>query len=305
MHHWLLFKKYTSIKHLVYIHLVKFLSVYTKHEEILGRGKGKFPLYQGGDSEKFLYISSVAIKFSLSDNLKAMLIAQQLASYLSANCSKIFSVKIIPPGLIHIELTYPTLAAWLHSLTTGDWEEEREQGAGSKGENTSPLHPALCLSASSASSLLGNRSKLLFPIQYAHARCCSLLRLAHREGLIQLVDNRVDVGGVLSAQAIPWLNSDQKLCLHQPDEVYLIHNLIKVVDDLVFPDSQSSVNWEKAALKLSQAFENFWCNCRIWGDVKINSLELAQARLGLLIATQLVLRSVLETKLRVFAPLEL
>jgi hypothetical protein len=39
--------------------------------------------------------------------------------------------------------------------------------------------------------------------------------------------------------------------------------------------------------------------------VKIHDPELAQARLGLLIATQLVLRSVLEDKLGIVAPVEL
>ncbi|MEA5549649.1 DALR anticodon-binding domain-containing protein [Anabaena cylindrica UHCC 0172] len=195
-------------------------------------------------------------------------------------------MKIVPPALIHIKLNDPTVAAWLDSLTKDNGEEENS-------------------SLSPSSYLLENKSKLLFTIQYAHARCCSLLRLADREGLIQLVDHGVDDRCFMSAQSISWLNSEQKLRLNQADEVHLIHQLVKIVDDLVFPDFDNSVNWEKSALKLSQAWESFWSNCRIWGDVKNNSRELAQARLGLLIATQLVLRSVLETKLGVFAPLEL
>jgi len=54
-----------------------------------------------------------------------------------------------------------------------------------------------------------------------------------------------------------------------------------------------------------ELFSRFAHGCRIWGEVKIHDPELAQARLGLLIATQLVLRSVLEDKLGIVAPVEL
>lgn len=279
---------------------MNFLSVYTKDEKILWIKKGKAPLYQGTDSKKILYISSIAWQLFASDNLKAMAFVREVDAYLSASYSEIFSVTIVSPAWIHIKLTDATLAAWLHNLTIEDprlegvedwglgiWEDGEMGRAKRNGEQE-------C------------KNKLFLKIQYAHARCCSLLKLAAREGLIQLVDNNdTTVLGFQSAQPIPWLDLDQKLRLYQPDEVYLIQQLVKMIDDLVFPDSSGSVNWVTAALKLSAAFDSFWCNCRIWGAVKMNSLELAQARLGLLIATQLVLKSVLETKLGVFAPLEL
>jgi hypothetical protein len=304
VHHWLLFKKYTSIKHLVYLYLTKFLSVYTKDEEIICLGKKKIPLYQGKDNQKILYISSVAIKFSLSDYSKAVDIVRELAAYFSENDGEIFSTKILPSALIHIEITDLVLAAWLNNLTTtgiqGNWEEENEQEVGSKEKNSFPLKLSI-------STVLEHKhqNNLLFKIQYAHARCCSLLRLAHKEGLVEIADQSVDFGYILCSKSIPWLNSVQKLRFNEPEEVNLIYYLVKAVDDLLFPNSDSSVNWEKAGLKLSQAFESFWSTCRIWGEVKVNCLELSQARLGLLIATQVVLRSILETKLGVFAPLEL
>lgn len=306
MHYWLLFKKYTSNKQLVYLQFLNFLSVYTKDEAILSIGKGKIPLYQDTDAEKVLYISSLGQQLSASKNLDGMAIIRELAAYLSANCSEIFIVQIVPPDWIHIELTDLTLAWWLHNLTVDSSRLEimtGEMGRWGDGENNILLSAPCSLPPDS--SFLRNQKKSFFTIQYAHARCCSLLRLAHQEGLIQLTDNDANVQCFLSAQAIPWLNSDQKLRFYQLEEIRLIHQLVKMVDDLVVSDVSSSVNWEKAALKLSQAFESFWCHCRIWGEVKIKSLELAQARLGLLIATQLVLRAVLETKLGVFAPVEL
>ncbi|WP_413171380.1 DALR anticodon-binding domain-containing protein [Anabaena azotica] len=285
---------------------MNFLSVYTKDEAILSIGKGKIPLYQDTDAEKVLYISSLGQQLSASKNLDVTAIIRELAAYLSANCSEIFTVQIVPPDWIHIKLTDLTLAWWLNNLTVDSSRLEMmkgEIGRWGDGENNILLSARCSLSPDS--SFLRNNKKSFFTIQYAHARCCSLLRLAHQEELIQLTNNDANVQCFLSAQAIPWLNSDQTLRFYQLEEIRLLHQLVKMVDDLVVSDVSSSVNWEKAALKLSQAFESFWCHCRIWGEVKIKSLELAQARLGLLIATQLVLRTVLETKLGVFAPVEL
>jgi hypothetical protein len=286
VHHWLLFQKYTSIKHIVYIHLRNFLGVYTKDEKILWIKKGKVPLYQDTDSTKILYISSVALQVYGADVKQSTLFINDFAAYLATSCSELFRVKIAPPAWIHIEITDSTLADWLNFLINekpslqgiGDWE----QGTG-----------------------INENNQLLFTVQYTHARCYSLIRLANREGLIKLRTSVGDDESLIFAESIPWLDCNQKLRLLQADEVRLLHLLVKTVDDLVFPDSGCSVNWITAALNICDAFESFWCNCRIWGEVKINSLELAQARLGLLLATQLVLKSVLQSKLGVFAPLEL
>ncbi|MBN3950548.1 MAG: hypothetical protein HWQ38_30405, partial [Nostoc sp. NMS7] len=149
----------------------------------------------------------------------------------------------------------------------------------------------------------------LFAVQYAHARCCSLVLLAHREGLIKLREPVLNTSpafwSVIAPNPISWLNCDGTLRLNHPDERRLIGELVQVVDNIKCPDISDSVKWEKITLNLSQAFEKFWSNCRIWGEVKITSPEVAQARLGLLMATQSVLRYVLEENLGVFAPLEL
>ncbi len=272
--------KNTAIKQLLYGHLVSAISITTDTGNILSIVNHKIPLYKSRDANRILYISGVALQLSKSQNRKGIEIACAIASHLSANCGDEFIIEIVPPGYIHFVLTDPILAAWLQRLV----EERGGVGERERGE-----------------TLIKNSSHL-FAVQYAHARCCSLIRLAEQEKLIQL---NKPFGRVISPNPIPWLNSDRKLRLEHSASRRLISELVQVVDDLKCPDEAGSVNWEKAAINLSQAFETFWCNCRIWGEVKITSPELSQARLGLVIATGSVLKFLLEEKLGIFALLEL
>ncbi len=285
MSHRLQFERDKAIKQLISRYLASSLSIFTSNEEITSIKGIKIPLYQGGYNQKILYISGVAMRISKSQNSPVMEVAGAIAGYLAQNSDSLFRVKVTPPGEIHIELIDSTLATWLQSLIVAT-----KTGHLVNNFVDDQLPTSL-------------NSLKIFTIQYAHARCYSLLRLGHQEGIIKL--DRTDIKSFICTNPISWLNDDQKLRLNHPAETFLIHQLVKAVDDLVCADSSSSINWEKVGENLSQAFEKFWCNCRIWGEVKINSPELAQARLGLLIATQLVLRSVLEDKLGVFAPLEL
>ncbi|MEH2120353.1 DALR anticodon-binding domain-containing protein [Nostoc sp.] len=262
-----------------------------------------------------------------------MELASAIASDLLKTCEDVFSVQIVPPGWIHFELTHSTLAAWLQSLAVGSLGEQgvgrgqgsREQKAEGKEvifnsplcpQQKAPLPfvPNTTLGEAAPTTPLSTSAQYpmpnsLFAVQYAHARCCSLVLMAHREGLIKLREPVPNTSpafwSVIFPNPLPWLNCDGTLRLNHPGERRLIAELVQVVDNIECPDISGSVKWEKVALNLSQAFENFWSNCRIWGEVKITSPELAQARLGLLMATQSVLRYVLEENLGVFAPLEL
>ncbi|XZF60515.1 MAG: DALR anticodon-binding domain-containing protein [Gloeotrichia echinulata DVL01] len=277
------------------------ISIHTQQTKIIRIKATKSPLYKGRDHSKIIYISGVALQLSKSQNPEAMDLAQAIASQLLAVCGDVFHIQIVPPGWIHLELTHPVLAAWLQNLALG--------GLGERGNGERSQEIAIQKTKSQI-----HNSYSLFPIQYAHARCCSLLRLADREGLIQLRESGqqrplegslIGVRSLISPDPIPWLNSEEKLRLNDPAEGDLIFSLVQVVDDLECDSVGDGVKWEKIALDLSQTFEAFYCKCRIWGEVKITSQELAQARLGLVMATQSVFRFLLEEKLGVIAPLEL
>lgn len=287
MHQKLQVSNNTAIKRLIYSHLLGILSIYAYTEKIPSIDIDKINLYKSRDTNRILYISGVALQLSKSQNRKGIEIACAIASHISANCGDELIIEIVPPGYIYLVLTDPILAAWLQCLTEGIWRGGDKERGETQIENSSRL----------------------FAVQYAHARCCSLLRLAQREGLIQFAENNVNTsstfGSVISPNPIPWLNCDRKLRFSHSATKRLISELVQVVDDLECAYEAGSVNWEKAAINLSQAFELFWCNCRIWGEVKITSPELSQARLGLVIATQSVLKFLLEEKLGIFALVEL
>jgi hypothetical protein len=192
-----------------------------------------------------------------------------------------FQVELVSPGWINLRLSHQGLATWLEHLH----------------QIPSQRHVKRSLSC--------QYSQNLFPVQYAHARCCSLLRSAHQQSLIQLknCDSQTHPWQFLEPRPIPWLNEDQtRLQLLHPAEQLLLEQILDISDSL---ESTSQVNCVKLALGLSQAFEQFERSCRIWGEVKSQTQELAQARLGLVALTQALLQSLLQDQLASFAPIEL
>ena len=259
------------------------------------------------------YVSGLALQLSRAKDIPALEIATALANLLyglSSNSdttiSQEFTVQVVPPGLIHLKLTEPQLAAWLQSLVSRD-------GCGGASCVREPAlkegFPPQATGVGSPSITKGNPmpsdTSRLFPVQYTHARCYSLVQLAHREGLIKLKESAENSPlSLLKPDPIPWLNSNQIRFVH-PNELALINHLSGLLDNLYCPSPYQVIDWEKAALNLSQAFQEFYSSSRIWGEVKTQTPHLAQARLGLVIATQSVLQFLLQDLFGVYAPLEL
>ncbi|HLO49710.1 MAG TPA: DALR anticodon-binding domain-containing protein [Kamptonema sp.] len=258
----------------------------------------EIPLQRSKDCKRVQYISAIALKLAKGQQ-SAMDIAAQIAGHCSENdenrsflSREDFTIKVVPPGMILFELTDVGVAFWLQSLTS----------------NPQPI----------GNTEFFQDSDRVFPIQYSHARCCSLLRLAHRERMITLDECDRDscplLWQLITPKPIPWLDSNHCLRLVHPAELNLISQLLTTLDALAsLENSESqallsinrSVNWIKLANALSEAFQTFYSQCRIWGEVKTDMPKLAQARLGLVIATQSLLRLILQDLLGVFAPLEL
>lgn len=262
MHHWLRISKHIA--------LIQLVDSYLTTLDIFSDADTKVGLYKSKEKSRIIYISTIPLQWAKSHNLSAMKIAEACVAHLPASYYQDLKIQIVSPGSLQIQLVDSLVAAWLQSIIL---------------ENT------LLLQSSSTLSQFPNPQSL-FTAQYAHARCCSLIRFAEQQRLIK------------HGESIPWLES-QELRLNHQAENDLIAELVNMVDDLIFRNVSNSAHWQRKALSLSQAFESFWCNCRIWGEVKTNSLELAQARLGLIMATKSVLRFVLEEKLGISALCEL
>lgn len=232
-----------------------------------------------------------AIAFPLAARLKIspLEVAQQLIEFLP-NLTNLpnnqlpleVDVQIVPPGWLDFHLSDRTLAQWLEQILLTSNQERQIQGNGT-----------------------GKSGLNLFPIQYTHARCCSLLRLAQQEGLIQLKPPQLhsSTWQWLEPNPIPWLTKKTKTFLFcHTDEQNLLKKLL-LVSDALWEDREP--NWGKLAFNLSVAIMDFSSSCRIWGEVKNHHPQLAQARLALIAVCQVLLRQILQEKLSTLAPLEM
>lgn len=276
--------KHPTIKQLLVSKLLTALDLYISDCSLLTQVKGYIPLYRV-KQQRFLYVSAIAFHLSKTTDLSALEIAHALAKILdSLTDEPDFSVQVVPPGLIHLELTESFLAAWLQHLIVSPPKLQSTQQYLDYSEHSSRL----------------------FAVQYAHARCCSLLQLAQREKLI-ILQPAPDTGSALwlvtAPNPIPWL--DQQYW-HHPAQVALLTQLVDLLDTLYCHyQAARSPNWHQAALNLSQSFQYFYSHCRIWGEVKNQNIQLAQARLGLVLIVQSVLRLILQHHLGLIAPIEL
>jgi hypothetical protein len=210
--------------------------------------------------------------------------------------SEYFVPQIFSSGWLSLSLNHQGLAKWLEILIHHPLKLGNSEGS----LQTQP-------------NQVINNSDRLFAIQYAHARCYSLLRLAQRAEILELSnldDSKSPKSFFLPCSKIPWLNHTHELRISHAAEQGLITQLVSTVDDLFCLEAQASQTLGlKLAYALSQQFQKFYSACPIWGDAvgatSGSALDLVKVRLGLILITQSVLRSLLQDVIGAIAPEEL
>lgn len=250
------------------------------------------------------YLCAIALRLSPQWQRPPMEISREIVSQYQCQYPESqndFSIAVVPPGMILFQVRDTALSSWLQNLS----------------------QTPLSLSQISPSSLISHPSS--FPLAYTHARCCSLLRLAHRDRLITLKNPEPEITPplweLITPNPIIWLNEEGNLLFNHPTERDLIYQLLATLDTLIFslsqgqkedfdcPNPPSVLRGGRGAIdlayNLSKSWEKFYAECRIWGEVKRETPKIAQARLGLIIITHNFLRFMLQELLHFPIPREL
>lgn len=204
---------------------------------------GKIALNRAKNNGKIIYISAIAFQLAQLWHLDSWVIANELSHYLSKTLETSdnsqpsinsfpinFTITTFPPGWIHLQIDDITISHWLQHLS-----KEKIINIDKKNKLHYPF------------PIYSYPQKInLFDLQYTHARCCSLLRLAHREKIITLSEaqpeNSLPCGYILIPKSIPWLNNQGQLQLITIPEIRLISQLIEFLDILCYPTINPAIN---------------------------------------------------------------
>ncbi|MGF1482723.1 MAG: hypothetical protein ACFB4I_25155 [Cyanophyceae cyanobacterium] len=254
------------------------------------------PMHRLNTPAEIIYRSAIALK--IAGKHSPQLVARQLAEILpEVHVSVVqtqpllaIKMKMAPGGWLDFPISDRALALWLQQLP--------------QLFNTPPLTGPWLTSTA------------FFGLQYAHARCCSLLRLGHEQGLITLNCSCQAEWRWLKPKPIPWLSPN--FLLAQPAERHLIAQLLKVTDTSYSNRAQThslnvppelppaaALSRLKLAQHLSQSVLQFERCCRIFGDIQTEQPRLSQARLGLLAIAQFFLQNLLQKQFLTTAAEEL
>ena len=245
-----------------------------------------------------VYSCPIGLLLAANQSHALQIVMQQIGQLLSSNHENAdlklpsISIEIVDRGWINFYLDSKFIAIWLEQSLA--WHRRAIIN------DREPAQREICS--------LENTPANLFPVQYMHARCCSLLNLGARENLIGLSIDSAWIIEPIAMKTFFWRNEQNTLWLTEPAERNLLQQLLIVADSWVEEISDREVwtecnrQWSKLALDLSQATAIFLADCRFLGEVKQRYPQRAIARLGLIALVQLWLKKILNEKLCVAAP---
>ncbi len=254
------------------------------------------------------YLSAVPHQICAYANICAVAVANILAAQISGYKSdRVYSqipaglldhihIKATPSGYLEFRIGDGAIAQWLTSLT-----QPIASLFGSPALSSDPVtrsHPNL------------------FSIQHAHARCCSLLRIAAQRQIIGL--NWLEEPSHwqwAQPHPISWLTMEEQLHTCHASERQLIHQCFTVLDELPWrldplPENIQSLSLHSdriatLAQDLAQAFHTMHRQCQVWGAVQNQGRDRLTAHLAIILVTQRLLYGLLQIGLGAIAPAEL
>lgn len=287
----------------------------------------KIPLRRGQSDSQIWYASAIAFRLTRSEPETGQQLTMELALEITDALNQSttptdatthplpldrvwqnFGVQLIEPGWIHFNLSEIGLQEWLTVLSdrlptltqNSLYQNSLYQNNQYHLADFSPPNPGTMYDASCSATH--------FSVLYTHARCCTLLRLGMQEQLIQLEQSPLPsaIWILTDPESIAWLNADQQLRCTYIAERRLIAQIVDILDELDCPpESLSAARLWQLAHRLSQDFQTFHANCRLFGAIKTDDLALAQARFGLVLITQALLHWILQGWLHISPPIAL
>lgn len=238
------------------------------------------PIKRVGNATSMQYACAIAHQLAPTPQ-HTIDIAAQLAKRLQQELSndrepflQTVTVAATATGFLHFAISDRSITVWLNSLLA----------------NSRPLQPLPTAPISEPECSLIQQTSALFEVQHVHARCCSLLQLAHREAVIRLDSLEMPPDHWrFSSPEVPWLTSTDQLCFQHPVDRTLLVQLFDAYDHLFDPHrSHTQASVLRSAHAVAQAFESFQRAHLLWGRANEAS-ALTLARLRLLMITQRVL----------------
>lgn len=246
------------------------------------------------------YLSAVPHQICAYSNMSAAQmannLAEQLSTYVSDDTALQIPIGLSPTLLDHIDIQ-ATASGYLE-FRLDDWAIAHWLTC-----LTQPITPLFAFADLHPCPAKRSHPSL-FSLQHAHARCCSLLRLAAQQQIIGLNwQEQPSHWQWTQPNPISWVTPEQQLRVNHASERQLIKHCLTVLDELPWQGDTSHENSQALSLKLSriatlaqdlaEAFRTMHRQCQIWGALETEGRDRQTAHLALILITQRLLHGLL------------